>query len=507
MPSDRTMARVGWLLPVALAAVVWFPLTRSYFHFDDFLDLYQLRNDDPAHYFLRMYGGHLLIARHAVTAALDAAFGPNPRPFFAVVLITHLANTALLYGLVLRLTGRWALAAVAAAVWGTSPINEGALGWYAVYGQVAAATCILAVLAGLARQRGDAAPSWRAPIAWGLLMLLGGTLFGVGIAAALVMPVAAWLLLPPGPPRRRALAALGLAVAILLATYATLRALELPLYGEQRIETTFMLAGLTPEYVGNHAQLLGILLGFGVATLPLGALIDPNTFPSNAHVAAIAAAAALLIAGAWAGPATARRRLLACLLLVVGVYGLIAVARSMLSGFVGPWPLGRSLRFHYTSGALLAALLAVAAGACAGRWPPPAWLRRGLFALALAVVTWTSLGIARRINHFDGDRAATAKVLADIRAAVAAAPPGATVEIPNRDFGNVGFVNVGYRDRFPGTAAVFAIFFPDDVVDGRRVVFTSSDALVLRGRLGGRRSATLLRELPTPAPADKDPAP
>ena len=39
MPSDRTMARVAWLLPVALAAAVWFSLTRNYFHFDDFLDL------------------------------------------------------------------------------------------------------------------------------------------------------------------------------------------------------------------------------------------------------------------------------------------------------------------------------------------------------------------------------------------------------------------------------------------------------------------------------------
>jgi hypothetical protein len=101
----------------------------------------------------------------------------------------------------------------------------------------------------------------------------------------------------------------------------------------------------------------------------------------------------------------------------------------------------------------------------------------------------------------------TAGVLAEVRAAVAAAPPGATVEIPNREFGAVGVINVGYRDRFPGTAAVFAIFHPDDVVDGRRVVFTSSDPLVLKGRLAGRRSPALLRELPAPAPADKEPAP
>src|SRR5690606_10976007 len=122
--------------------------TRNYFHFDDFLDLYQLRNDDLLRYLLRMYGGHLLIVRHAVTAVLDALFGPDPRPFFALMLATHLLNTGLLYALVLAATGRWALAALAAALWGVSPANEGALGWWAVYGQVAATTCILAVLTG-----------------------------------------------------------------------------------------------------------------------------------------------------------------------------------------------------------------------------------------------------------------------------------------------------------------------------------------------------------------------
>jgi len=39
------------------------------------------------------------------------------------------------------------------------------------------------------------------------------------------------------------------------------------------------------------------------------------------------------------------------------------------------------------------------------------------------------------------------------------------------------------------------------------VVFTSSDPLVLRGALAGRRSPTLLRELPAPPPAGMDPPP
>ncbi len=376
--SDENATRVAWLLPVALAAVVWFPITRNYFHFDDFLDLYQLRNDEPAQYFLRMYGGHLLIARHAVTAGLDAIFGPNPLPFFAVMLATHLVNTGLLYALVARLTGSWPLAVVAAAVWGTSPVNEGALGWYAVYGQVAATTCILAVLAGLARPAGAEASRWAAPVGWALLMLLAGLLFGVGIAAALVMPGAAWLLMSPGAARRRTVGALTVTAATLLATYVAVRSLELPLYGEQRSEMVMMIGGLAPAYVGAHLQLLGALLGFGAGALPLGPLVDPNRYPSGVHIAALAAVGMLLAAGGWAGSPTTRRRLCACLLLVLGIYGLIAVARSMLIGWVGLWPLARSLRFHYGAGALLVAAVAVAAGACAARWAPPSWMRQAL---------------------------------------------------------------------------------------------------------------------------------
>jgi hypothetical protein len=166
-----------------------------------------------------------------------------------------------------------------------------------------------------------------------------------------------------------------------------------------------------------------------------------------------------------------------------------------------------SPRFHYGAGAVLAAAIAVAAAAWADRWPAPRRLQQALTAAAIAAVCWMALGVPRTINHFDGDRAATAKVLADIAAAIAAAPPGATVAIPNRDFGSVGYINVGYRDRFPGTAAVFAIFHPDDVVDGRRVVFTSSDPLVLQGRRSGRRSPHLLRESPASPPVERNPSP
>ncbi len=507
MPDDRTLARVAWLAPVALAAVVWFPITRNYFHFDDFLDLYQLRNEAPAHFFLRMYGGHLYLARNAVTALLDGAFGPAPVPFFAIALLTHLVNTALLYALALRGTGSWRLACVAAAMWAAAPANEGALGWYAVYGQVAATTCILAAMVGMVRADPAAPLGWGPPLRWATLALLGGGLFGVGIAAALVMPAVAWLLLPPSRLRRRAMAAFVGGAATLLAAYALLRALELPLYGEQRLEITFMLAGLTPGLLASHAEMLAALVGCGLALLPLGPLTDPLRFPDAVHVVVMSIGGLLLAAGLWAAPPTARRRLLACLLVMLAIYGLIAIGRSMFAADLGLAVIARTARYHYAAGALLSAALAIALGALAGRLRLPARAGSVAFAVWAVAVLATEIGVERRLDHFDGDRRETVATLAAIRAAVAAAPPGATVEIANRPFGAVGWVNFAYRDRFPGTAGVFVIFHPDDVVDGRRVVFTSDDPLVMKGARRGRRSATLLRELPAPQAAAKDPHP
>ena len=379
-------ARVAWLIPVALAAIVWLPITRNYFHFDDFLDLYQLRNDPPAQYFLRMYGGHLLIARHAVTAALDAVFGPDPAAVLRRRARSPISSTPALCALVERLTGRWSLAVLAAAVWGTSPINEGALGWYAVYGQVAATTCILAVSwASRACGRWKVAERWAAPVGWASLMLVAGLLVRrrhrrrAGDARRGVAAHAARRGAPArgrrAERRRRAL----------LGAYAVVRALELPLYGEQRIETTMMIGGLTPAYLGAHLQLLTVLLGFGAGALPLAAAgSTPNSYPTAAHFVAAGVVAALLLAERWRPgertPAVSPPACSCC----SAIYGLIAVARSMLVGWVGLWPLGRSLRFHYAAGAMLVAAAAVAAGMCLARWQPPARAGQVLFAAALA---------------------------------------------------------------------------------------------------------------------------
>src|SRR5262249_2860027 len=148
---------------------------------DDFLNLYELVNRDAAQFVLRMHGGHLLLVRNAVFLLSFGAFGTSPVGYFALALATHLVNVVLLFRVVRRLTGSAKLACFGASLWGTLPVDEAALTWYSVYGQVLAGMLLLAVLSGLtgAAERGRARRA--APLTWALLLLAAATSFGVGL--------------------------------------------------------------------------------------------------------------------------------------------------------------------------------------------------------------------------------------------------------------------------------------------------------------------------------------
>src|SRR5262245_16182800 len=206
-----------WLVlpPLIVTAIVYFPITRNYFYLDDFFNLYNIVNDRPLVYVLRENGGHVLVARNALFYLIFWLVGPHPELFYWSALLTHLLNVALLFVVILRLTGRSGLASFGALLWGSSPLQEGTLGWYSVYGHALVGTTLLIVLAqaaGLAR-RGQQ-PSRRTRSLWAGLALIGATSFGTGVALAMALPFALYLLLPPGPKRRPPLLALVVVVPL-----------------------------------------------------------------------------------------------------------------------------------------------------------------------------------------------------------------------------------------------------------------------------------------------------
>jgi hypothetical protein len=153
--STVTRRTVLLCTSVALSSAVYAPITQNYFHADDFLGLYAIVNRSFLRWALAPMAGHLYVARNLLFSGMYELFGPYPEPYFFVVLATHAVNTWLLFRIIAAFTGSVYLACFGATLWGTSPGNEAAIGWYANYGHVAATTILLAVLAQLADRLGD----------------------------------------------------------------------------------------------------------------------------------------------------------------------------------------------------------------------------------------------------------------------------------------------------------------------------------------------------------------
>jgi hypothetical protein len=482
-PTRRTHHLAGALpalLPLLLAAVVFAPILRNYFHADDFLHLHALTNGNPLSFLVQGNGGHMYLLRNALFLLSYRAFGPDPRWFFAMVLVTHLLNVWLLFDVARRLTDSGRIACLAATLWGTSPVNGATLGWYSVYGQVVLASLVLLALRVLARHlQAGTALRWRDATVCYALLLAGTTCFGTGIGFAIVFPLVVSLVLPPAllpRPVRRFLFSLPVVV---VALYVVL--LPLSARGTGLPPGTLQIFLLGRALGWEPLLMLIQLLAAGLVGLVASFWRLPGSSLGLVAYAGVAAIAAALAGTLPAAPPATRRLLVGLLLLTVAAYAMIALGRGVLH-FQGIEP-----RYHYSASVPLVLVLALMLARAAHRVPLPARVADVGLAACLALGT---LGYARnawRIDHFEQDRLATARVLAAIRSAVDATPRGTAAKVANQFFPPV----LALGD-FPGSAGVFTIFFPSDELDGRRVYFVVRDTADLRWAVPGTRLARLL---------------
>jgi hypothetical protein len=470
-----------WLMlpPLVFAAIVYFPVTRNYFYIDDFLNLYHIVNDPPLQYLLRENGGHVLLARNTLFYLTFQAVGPAPELYYWCAFLTHLLNVGLLFLVIRRLTDRAGLASFGAALWGTSPLNEGTLGWYSVYGHALVGTTLLIVLAQAARlARSGRPPSRRTRIVWAALALLGATSFGTGVALAMALPFALYLLLPRAATRRPPLLALVVVVPLVYVGLTRFHESVSGVSAPVRVIVSNILSSL-PDSLMIAARVTGV----GVTRWLMSFYFSP-TMSASAWYAVLGGFALLVAYAAWRSPTVQRRQITACVLLAASCYGLIAVARSLLQF----WPdsvIATVTRYHYAPTIPLTILLCIMLAGVARRLSSAV---RAAFLVAwygVAVAGYLMLGPV--IDHHDIERQQTQEVLSAVRAGAAAQPPGSTVRITNmpfRPFPLYSFV--------PGSAAAFTMFYADDLVDGRHIVFVEANPEIITMHAKGRRIARLL---------------
>ena len=477
------------VVPVALASLVFAPITANYFHADDFLVLHGVVSRGFWPVILAPAAGHLLVVRNFGFYAMYRLFGPDPAPFFCVVLITHALNVWLLFRVIRAFTCNAYLASFGAVLWGASPVNEAVLGWYASYGHAVATSLVLVVLAQLGDRLGRTdPPPARVVWTWVILLVIASLSFGMGLAAAMTFPAVLLLCLPPArqrPARVLPLLTLPLTLTIL---YVGLHALWRYGFGEDVSGAAGSVARLV--HWRPVLDMTGHLLAAGVAALGATVTQARPVYPS-AHGAWFAATTAcVLVVAWWRSDAEHRRYLVAFLLLATGVSAMVAAGRA----FGGITVLQKSvaemagtLRYHYLATAVLSALVCTALPAVI-RVPLEEWTKATVLASAIAAGAVLYVADGRPIDHHDVARRETAGVLAAVRARVAGQPAGAPVYMDNHPFASVALYMGRFQLPFPGWAAIFLIFHPSGTLEGRPMYFVTRDPRLIAAARGRVRS-------------------
>ena len=102
----------------------------SWFQDDDYLYFFERLALGAWPSALTPFGNHFLGSFKLLWAALHDLFGVNAAWYFRLVLLTHLADVAMLFGIIRALGARDSVAAVAAGLWGIAPALQGTLQWF-----------------------------------------------------------------------------------------------------------------------------------------------------------------------------------------------------------------------------------------------------------------------------------------------------------------------------------------------------------------------------------------
>jgi len=462
MSAGRLVTAGYAVLAVTLSVMVYAPILQNYFHTEDFQSLNTIANVPFWTWVLQSSAGHVLVGRNAFFSLMYALAGGYPAPWFGVLLLLHAVNVLIVFLIVRATTRSRPLGCLAAAAWGVAPVNEGALGWLQACGYVLASTPMLVALAGLVGSATRSArPSLSRAIGWSLVLLLGATTCGAGLAVGIFFPLAVVALL--------GLQRLSWPVrAVLVVLPVCLGATYLATSQRAFVDRAVLAGGLVPP-----AGMLLHLILFGLAMLVAGFADPVITSPTISTYLVAAMAATCLLAALLLGPARTRRLLIALCILALGGYGFIALGRAGLYAMVPTLPVyGAAIpRYHYEGACLFAIALAIALAAVGRRVCARARWHGVLLAWWLALAALLYRGSGWTIQHFSDERHGAERALARIRDALVHTPAGWPVVLLNEPF-----LPAGRYPFFAGDASFYTIYLQRRS-PGREVYFVDRDAV------------------------------
>jgi hypothetical protein len=214
--------------------------------------------------------------------------------------------------------------------------------------------------------------------------------------------------------------------------------------------------GILPNAVAGMTAHLGVV-GATALVAPYTPALDG--YPT---LAAYVVAAAVVLAGLAVyseGSPRTRRLLLLVLLVMVGCYGIVAIGRASIFSAFGDQAYGAaSPRYQYAGSALMTVALCLVLDAIGARLGVSSRSSGALLAVWLVGLLAAWAGSSWHIEHWDHERAETARVVASLRAARDATPPGVPTFVSGEMFEPAPLP----RKVFGGTPSIYTIWVPPD---------------------------------------------
>jgi hypothetical protein len=482
------------MLVVSLTVITLlnYHLLFTFFHEDDFYHLYQIANGKPLEFIFYPIGGHLYIFRNVIFYCMFKLVGLKPIAFFSIALVTHLLNAFILYKIIQLLTGKTLLASVGTMMWGVSPINYSTIGWYSAYGHLLVVLFFLLFLYDLLKyEKDNKTYSMSIAIRWTIYLLLAACSYGPGVILALLAPITIAIILWKNDSKWRiALSASPVFVMVLLLIIFNnhiyrIFSGELSPYAQHveignAIKHYKAITELSAwMYINSVFWLNALPLLFG---LPIMFLKNQYRMPGEIIEytecgIAISITVLLMVLIVRSNGERFRRYVVFCFL-AVGIIGLIACARApgaaeqhfpiVLLSYTKHW--------YYALMVLFILIMVLMADQVLEAFPRITKVIGAYVSIVIVIIIYISLGYSK-IVHNDPVMTKAKKTyydtVNDIKKKIRSYPEGSTVYIDNKMKKRLDFI---FPDAdFPGKAAVFAITYPTNTVEGRRVFFVEND--------------------------------
>jgi hypothetical protein len=313
--------------------------------------------------------------------------------------------------------------------------------------------------------------------------------FGVGIGFALALPVVVACVAPESRRAARWGVPLWSLFVVVPALYVALHWLS-GLFSADGLSMPRTLLTLAVQYAAVIPARFAQLLGYGVMHLSLSFAWEPTYYSDGAAYALVGMLVLCGMLVVWRGTTDVRRALAASALLTLACYATIVAGRVAVFNDYSTAIVISQPRYHYAGLVPVTIMLCVLLSYVGSqlRLRPP--FTSALLALSLVLLIAAYARSGFTVDNHDLAKRQTQAALDTIQSQIDAQVAGTDVYIDNRGF--APFPGGVPKPQFPGWAAAFVIFYPDNTVAGRRVHFVDPQVAVCIASARGKRSRGLI---------------